>query len=125
MARGGPPAAAEKFLRFAMGDTNWESLGAEGQERARSNADAFFGSELGHVDRYSPGDEALRQVSLPVQVLVSDDGLPFCKEVGPWLAGKLGAELVHVPGTHTPQLDHPADLAQTVRAFLTSAARPA
>ena len=117
MAAGGPPAAAEAFLRFAMGDANWEALGDEARERARANADVFFGSELGSIEPYSPGDSALRGIRMPVEVLLSDDGPPFFEEIGPWLAQKIGCPVATVPGTHTPQLDRPKELAQHVRTF--------
>ncbi|MGK2965922.1 MAG: alpha/beta fold hydrolase [Tepidiformaceae bacterium] len=118
MAAGGESAAAEAFLRFAIGDTNWEALGREGQDRARSNATVFLGSELGNFESYSPGTAALKAVSRPVTVVVSDDGPPFFKEIGPWLAGELSAQFLTTPGTHAPQLDHPAELALLIRSIL-------
>ncbi len=120
MAAGGPPAAAEAFLRFAIGDENWEAFGDEAKERARANADIFFGSEVGNIEPYSPSDSELAAVRMPVEVLVSESGPPFFGEIAPWLAGKLGCAVATVPGTHTPQLDHPTELAQHVREFFSA-----
>lgn len=118
MAAGGPPAAAETFLRFAMGDTNWDTIGPESRERARNNATVFFGSEIGNFEPFAPTPSQLKDVRIPTEVLVSDDGPPFFKEIAPWLANQLGTSVATVPGTHTPQIDHPHELADHIRAFL-------
>ncbi len=119
---GGPPAAAEAFLRFAIGDANWDALGPEGQARAKANGEIFLGSEVGNMEPYDPGDAALAGIAVPVEVVVSEDGPPFFEEIAPWLAGKLNTTVATVPGTHTPQLDHPQELAEYIRGFLRRAA---
>jgi hypothetical protein len=49
---------------------------------------------------------------------VSEDGPPFFKEVAAWLAKRLGTTVATVPGTHTPQLGRPRELADHIRGFL-------
>ena len=115
---GGPPAAADAFLRFAIGDANWDGLGPDGQARAKANGEIFLGSEVGNMEPYDPGDAALKSIAVPVEVVVSEDGPPFFKEIAPWLASKLNAQVAIVPGTHTPQLDHPQELAAYIRSYL-------
>lgn len=121
MAAGGPTAAAETFLRFAMGDANWDSLPEPVRQRAKANGPVFFGSEAGQVDAYAPAEADLRAVTIPTQVVVSTDGLPFVKDVTAWLAERLNTSVVEVPGSHTPQLDHPHELASSLRAFFAPA----
>lgn len=121
MAAGGPAVAAEGFLRFAMGDANWESLPETVRERAKANGPVFFGSEVGQTDAYAPAEADLRSVVISTQVVVSTNGPPFLKDVTAWLAERLGTSVVEVPGTHTPHLDHPAELASCIRAFLAPA----
>ena len=118
MAAGGPPAAAETFLRWAAGDANWEGLTPDQRERVRGNGETFFGLEIGKFEPYRPDDATLAAVSVPVQVIVSDGSAPFFAEAAVWLATRLGVEIVRTPGTHTPQFDHPSELAETIRSFL-------
>ncbi|MDP9346802.1 MAG: alpha/beta hydrolase [Actinomycetota bacterium] len=120
MAAGGPPAALEAFWRFAAGDGNWEALEPGLRDRMLDNAETFFGVELGTFESYRPDDATLAAVAVPVQVLVSEQSAPFYPEIARWLAQRLGVEVSETPGTHTPYHDHPDELAQTIRPFLTS-----
>jgi pimeloyl-ACP methyl ester carboxylesterase len=119
MAAGGPPAALERFWRFVAGDANWEALDPSLRERMSANAETFFGIEMGTFESYRPDDAALKAITAPVQVLVSEESPPFFAEVGEWLAGRLSVEVSRTPGTHTPHHDHPHELARTIRPFLT------
>lgn len=118
MASGGPPAAVESFIRFAAGDANWESMQPDLRDRLRGNGETLFGVEMGTFEAYRPDDATLAAVSVPVQVLVSEESAPFFAEAAVWLAARLGVEIVRTPGTHTPQFDHPEELVNTIRPFL-------
>jgi pimeloyl-ACP methyl ester carboxylesterase len=123
MATGGPAAAAEAFFRFVAGDANWESIGHEARDRIRKNGPTFFGSEIGKFEPFRPDDAALAAISRPVLVLVSEGSPPFFAEATAWLAARLGVAITWTPGTHTPQIDHPVELAHTIRTFLREHAR--
>jgi pimeloyl-ACP methyl ester carboxylesterase len=118
MAAGGPAAAAEAFFRSMAGDANWESIGDEDRDRIRKNGPTFFGSEIGNFEPYRPDDATLAAISRPVLMLVSAGSVPFFAEAAAWLAGRLGVQITRTPGTHTPQIDHPVDLAHVIRTFL-------
>jgi pimeloyl-ACP methyl ester carboxylesterase len=118
MEAGGRPAAFERFIRFVAGDPNWEGLDASVRERMLASADTYFGVEIGRFDSYLPDDEALSAISLPVQLLVSDGNLPFFAQAVGRLAERLGVEVTRTSGTHFAYLDHPEELAQTVKGFV-------
>ena len=50
--------------------------------------------------------------------LVSDASLPAFSEAAGRLAERLRVEVEQTPGAHFPYLDHPNELAATVRPFL-------
>ena len=116
MAAGGPPAAAEAFLRWVAGDASWEALSPEQQERTRANFGTF--AEEVAAPPYQPEPSAMKAVTLPVRVLASTDSMPWFAEAAGWVAANLGVELVRTPGSHTPQRDHPDELAKQIRSFL-------
>jgi pimeloyl-ACP methyl ester carboxylesterase len=118
MASGGPPAAVESFIRFAAGDANWERLEPDLRERMQGNGETLFDIEMGKFEDYRPDDATLGAVSVPVEVLVSEESAPFFTEAAGWLAERLGVEIVRTPGTHTPQWDRPEELVNTIRSFL-------
>lgn len=118
MAAGGPEAAAEHFFRFVAGDGNWERLEPGLPERIRGNGDTFFAIEYESCIPYRPDDSELAAISAPVQLVVSEESAPFFAEAAGWLAARLGVEVVRTPGTHTPQLDRPRELAGTIHPFL-------
>jgi pimeloyl-ACP methyl ester carboxylesterase len=123
MAEGGPPAAIQRFWRFAAGDANWEGLEPDLRERMLGNAETFLGVER-TLESYRPDDATLAAITMPVQVLLSDESHWFIAEVDEWLAARLGVEVSLTPGTHTPYHDHPHELAQTIRSFLTLRSAP-
>jgi pimeloyl-ACP methyl ester carboxylesterase len=118
MASGGPPAAVETFIRFVSGDANWERLEPDLRERMQGNGETLFDIEMGKFEDYRPDDATLGAISVPVEVLVSEESAPFFAEAAGWLAARLGVETVRTPGTHTPQWDRPEELVNTIRPFL-------
>jgi pimeloyl-ACP methyl ester carboxylesterase len=123
MAAGGPPAGLERFWRFVAGDINWEGLEPGLRERMLGNAETFLNVER-TLECYRPDDATLAAIPVPVQVLLSKESLPFIGEVAGWLASRLGVDVSSTPGTHTPYQDHPRELAETIRSFLTPAGEP-
>jgi pimeloyl-ACP methyl ester carboxylesterase len=118
MEAGGQSAALERFIRFVAGEANWERLQPSVRERMLSSAGTYFGVESGSFDAYLPDDDTLAAIAAPVQLLVSDGSLPAFGQAGGRLASRLGVEVTRTPGTHFPYLDHPRELAETVRPFL-------
>jgi pimeloyl-ACP methyl ester carboxylesterase len=51
-------------------------------------------------------------------LVVSEESHAFFAEAAARLAKPLGIDVARTPGTHFPYLDHPEELAQTVRPFL-------
>jgi pimeloyl-ACP methyl ester carboxylesterase len=123
LAAGGPPAGLERFWRFVAGDPNWESLEPGLRERMLGNAETFLNVER-TLECYRPDDATLAAIAVPVQVLLSEQSAAFIGEVAEWLASRLGVEVSTTPGTHTPYHDHPHELAETIRSFLTRAGMP-
>ncbi len=118
MAKGGPRAAVEAFVRFSAGDEAFEDLDPGLRERILENGDPLFGTEFGAFESYRPEDAALSTVEVPVQVMVGTDGAPFFVEVGRWLADRLNVELERLPGGHAPYYDRPEEMAETIRPLL-------
>jgi len=118
MKAGGPATALERFIRFGAGDANWERLEPGVQKRMLASADTYFGVESGAFDSYLPDEETLASITIPIKLLVSEQSHAFFSEAAARLAELLGVEVARAPGTHFPYLDHPQELAQTVRPFL-------
>lgn len=118
MESSGRRGAFERFIRFVAGDANWDGLDPNVRARMLASADTYFENEIGRFDTYLPDDEALATIAAPVQVLVSEGSLPYFDQAAGRLAERLGVEVTRTPGTHFPYLDHPEDLARTVRPFL-------
>jgi pimeloyl-ACP methyl ester carboxylesterase len=118
MEAGGPPAAFERFIRFVAGDSNWERLDAGTRERMLASCGTYFGIESGAFDSYLPDDETLAAIREPIQLLVSAGSQPEFAQAAGRLAERLGVEVTRTPGTHFPYLDHPEELAETVKRFL-------
>ena len=83
-----------------------------------ASAGSYFGIESGAFDTYLPDEETLGGIAAPIQLLVSDGSLPAFSEAAGRLAERLRVEVTRTPGTHFPYLDHPAELAETVKPFL-------
>jgi pimeloyl-ACP methyl ester carboxylesterase len=118
MGAGGPPAAVERFWCYIAGEDAWERLTPALRERLRATASTLLGVELGTYELYLPDEERLAALSVPVCLLVSEDGLPFFVEVTGRLGDRLGVEVATTPGRHAAYHDFPYQLAETVRPFL-------
>ncbi|MDQ6675147.1 MAG: alpha/beta hydrolase, partial [Chloroflexota bacterium] len=118
MARGGPRGAVEAFVRFAAGDANFERLDPALRERMLGNGQTLFDIEFGVFESYRAPEAELAAVSVPVQVLAGAESAPFFHEAAGWLADRLNVPLAHSPGAHTPQFDHPHELADALRPIL-------
>jgi pimeloyl-ACP methyl ester carboxylesterase len=118
MQAGGAPTAFERFIRFVATDANWARLNLHVRERMLASAETYLEKEVGRFDTYLPDDQALARISTPVQILVSDATIPYFAQAAQRLAERLGIETTRTPGTHFAYLDHPDELAQTVRPFL-------
>ena len=118
MEAGGPATALERFIRFAGGDANWERLEPGVQKAMLASANTYFGVESGAFDSYLPNEETLASITTPIKLLVSEHSHPFFSEAAGRLAERLSVDVTRTPGTHFPYLDHPRDLAQTVKPFL-------
>lgn len=123
LASGGPAAAFERFIRFAATDANWERLSPVLRQRMLSSARTWLEIEAGsgRFDTYLPDAEAVASIAAPLMLVIGDDGLAFAAQTAQRLAKRLGAEVVRSPGTHFAYVDHPRELAETVRPFLHSA----
>jgi pimeloyl-ACP methyl ester carboxylesterase len=115
---GGPATALERFIRFGAGDANWERLEPGVQKAMLASANTYFGVESGAFDSYLPNEETLASITTPIKLLVSEHSHPFFAQAAGRLAERLGVEVTQTPGTHFPYLDHPRELAQTVKPFL-------
>jgi pimeloyl-ACP methyl ester carboxylesterase len=118
MKSGGRRLALERFVRFVASDANWQALDPSVQERMHSSADTYFDVEIGQFDTYLPSDQALAAIAVPTQLVVSDGSLPYFAQAAARLAPRLGIEVTHTAGTHFAYLDHPSELAETVKPFL-------
>ena len=115
---GGPRAGIERFYRFVAGDANWEGLNPELRERVLAGAETYLQVERGAFATYLPDEPTLAAIATPVQLLVGDESLPEFAQAAGRLAPRLGIEITRTPGTHFAYLDHPIELAATVRPFL-------
>ena len=118
MRSGGPREAIERFYRFVAGDANWERLDPELRERVRASADTHLDVERGALATYLPHPATLARIATPIQLLVGDQNLPYFPQAAGRLAKRLGVEITSTAGTHFGYLDHPVELAETVRPFL-------
>lgn len=117
---GGPPAAMERYWRFVAGDANRDGLEEGLRQRMLSSAETFFGIEFPAAASLSHllDDDALAGISVPIQVLASEQSPCFYVQTAYRLARHLHVPVAQTPGTHTPYLDHPRDLTQVIRPFL-------
>lgn len=126
MAKGGPPAAMELFVRWTLGDEAFESLDPSLRSRMLGNGEVFFGLEMEPLLAYLPTSEQLAGIRLPCVVAGGADNRDLAAkhhwvyEASQWLADRLGVTLIETPGAHVPQVTHPHKLADTLRPILTT-----
>ena len=118
MRSGGPREAIERFYRSVAGDANWEGLDPELRERERAGADTYLETERGAFAEWLPDDATLAGVATPIQLLIGDRSLPYFAQAAAGLAKPLRVEITSTAGTHFGYLDHPVELAETMRPFL-------
>ena len=118
MEAGGPAAAVEPFWCYVAGDDGWNRLTPPLRERLRATARTLFEVELGTYELYMPDDDTLARLATPVQLLVSENGLPFFAEIANRLGERLAVDVITVPGTHATYHEHPRELAEIIRPFL-------
>jgi pimeloyl-ACP methyl ester carboxylesterase len=117
MARGGPPAAVEAFVREAAGDA-FDAIPAEARSRMMGNGETLFGCELEAFVSWRPDDAALASVKLPVRLLVGEKSTPLFEGAARWLSEKLRIGSRRMPGGHTPYFDRPDAMAATLLPLL-------
>ena len=118
MCSGGSREAIERFYRFVAGDANWKGLSPELRERVLAGAATYLEVERGAFAAYLPDEPTLAGIGTPIQLLVGEESLPEFAQAAGRLARRLGIEVTRTPGTHFGYLDHPVELAATVRPFL-------
>ncbi|WP_433034385.1 alpha/beta fold hydrolase [Actinomycetospora sp. CA-053990] len=125
MAEGGPPRAAELFLRWVVGDEIYDSFDPDLRNRMLGNGEVLFGIELGPIMSYLPTADQLAEVEVPCAVAAGIDNrdpaahLHWLYEASQWLASGLGTRLIETPGAHVPQASHPRALVELLRPVLT------
>ncbi|WP_019807907.1 alpha/beta fold hydrolase [Saccharomonospora halophila] len=124
MARGGPPAAMELFIRWVFGDDVFESFDPDFRARVLGNGAEFFGTEMEATPAYLPSSDELAEVRLPCVVACGADNRDpaathhWMYEASQWLADRLSVTPVETPGAHVPQLSPPHELAEMLRPVL-------
>ena len=117
MARGGPPAAVEAFVRSAAGSA-FDAIPSDTRARMMGNGETLFGLELGRFLTYTPDEAALARVGVPVRVLVGEDTTPLFREATSWLASRLRTRVAVMAGAHAPYFDRPDTMARALRPLL-------
>jgi hypothetical protein len=121
MTAGGPPAAMERFLRWAAGDAAFEAIDPTDRDRYVGNGEVFFGVELAPIMAYAPSVEAIADARVPIVAAASsasrDPASPhhFLYQAASWLAHQADTELVELPGAHMAYLTDPAAVAESLR----------
>jgi pimeloyl-ACP methyl ester carboxylesterase len=110
-------AGVEAFIRFVAGDANYEALPPDRRERVLGNGETAFLIEPAMYENFHPDPKALEATKCPLKVLAGIEGAPFFAEMANRLAKSLRTEVVRMPGAHTPQTDHPAEVVQAIQAF--------
>ncbi len=82
-----------------------------------AGAGTYFSKEIGSFDAYLPDDQAVADIAAPVHLLVGEDSHPEFGQAATRLAARLYVEVTSVPGGHFAYVDHPREMAKTVRAL--------
>ncbi len=118
-ARGGPPAAAEAFMRMVAGDDAWDGL----SDRSRSFLEAEGAQAVADGLLAGLNPAALSGISAPVLLLTGDASDAFYAPLADELARRIpGALRVTLDGlAHPGPIVRPGRVAEAVRDFLESA----
>jgi hypothetical protein len=127
MARGGPRAAMELYLRGVAGDEVYESLDPQLRERLLGNAEVLFGIEMATYLAYDPAPGQLAAIGVPRAVTAGAGNRDSAAVAGhwryqaaQWLAARLQTTLIDLPGTHMSYLGQPGHFATALRPILDS-----
>ena len=124
MARGGPRAAMELYLRSVAGDEVYESLDPLLRERLLGNAEVLFGIEMAPYLAYEPTPGQLATIGVPRAVTAGADSRGSAAaghwryEAAQWLAAHLETTVIELPGAHMGYLGQPGHFAGALRPIL-------
>jgi pimeloyl-ACP methyl ester carboxylesterase len=124
MAKGGPRAAMELYLRSVAGDGVYESLDPQLRERLLGNADVLFGIEMAPYLAYEPTPGQLAAIRVPRAVTAGTGNRDSAAaghwryEAAQWLAAHLGTTVIELPGAHMGYLGQPGHFARALRPIL-------
>ena len=124
MARGGPRAAMEAYLRWVAGDEVYESLDPQLRDRLLGNAEVLFGIEMAAYLAYEPTPGQLAAIRVPRAVTAGADNRDGAAaghwryEVAQWLAAHLQTTVIDLPGAHMGYLGQPGHFASALRPVL-------
>lgn len=116
MARGGPRAAVEAFVRTVGGDAAYERMPSDLRERIVNNGELM--NIEAPLSDYLPSQAELALIRCPVEILVGTQSPPLLIEMSRWLAGALHAPMRRIAAGHAPQLEQPEALAEELRSWL-------
>jgi pimeloyl-ACP methyl ester carboxylesterase len=118
-ARGGPRAAIELFARTVQGDATYEAIDPAVRERLLGNAEVFFTVEMQPFVAYALNVDALLAANVPVIPLTGvENRETWMYGTTRWLADRVGAAIVDLPGRHAGFADHPKAVAGILRPIL-------
>ncbi len=124
MARGGPRAALEVYLRWVAGDEIYESLDPQLRERLLGNAEVLFGIEMAPFLAYEPTPGQLAAIPVPRAVTAGADNRDIAAaghwryEAAQWLAAHLQTTVIELPGAHMGYLGQPERFAKALQPIL-------
>jgi pimeloyl-ACP methyl ester carboxylesterase len=124
MARGGPRAAAELYLRSVAGGEVFESLDPLLRERLLGNAEVLFGIEMAPCLAYEPTPGQLAAIRVPRAVTAGTGSRASAAaghwryQAAQWLAAHLQTPLIELPGAHMGYLGQPEHFAAALRPVL-------
>ena len=124
MARGGPRAAMELYLRGVAGDEVYESLDPQLRERLLGNAEVLFGIEMAPYLAYDPAPSQFAAIRVPRAVTAGADNRDIAAgghwryEAAQWLAAHLQTTVIELPGAHMGYLGQPERFAKALQPIL-------
>jgi pimeloyl-ACP methyl ester carboxylesterase len=124
MARGGPRAAMELYLRSVAGDEVYESLDPQLRERLLGNAEVLFGIEMAPYLAYELTPGQLAAIRVPRAVTAGAGNRDSAAaghwryEAAQWLAAHLQTTVIELPGAHMGYLGQPEHFAKALRPIL-------